>query len=429
MIFVLASSKHNDDKTTEISLSAPPVLAANAEGDPGPTTTKTHSDAIVMDNGASTRGRKQTGARTSNQIVAIPDAGATISPDADTTDMTSAPKATFAPQSEPAPPPPSYQRSEPSYGSSRTYAVPDVNGNQSVPSISYPNPNRNDAPFRSISLPHKAMTVAFVDEGQPGSGAAGSTSAGGGNGGGSSDVAPVPIGGDQQPQSAAPAPESNRSGDYLSSRVETPLTKYEIQANKYIPAVFTGSVNSNYPGQPTAMVSENVYDSIESRHLLIPATSTLKGSYQSVTAGGLNRIYIVWDRLFLPDGRYIDLLGFPATDQAGSSGVNARVDKHIGDLIGNTLLLTAVNAATAIGMRNQQSSGNNSNGNNNAPQTSGSAVGTVVSNQIANLTDQLTSQAIARAPELSISTGSRFNIAVLKDMVFPGAYERAVLTQ
>lgn len=81
-------------------------------------------------------------------------------------------------------------------------------------------------------------------------------------------------------------------------------------------ALLTG-LRSDLPGQISAQVTVNVYDSPTGRLLLIPQGSRLLGEYDSRVATGQSRLLLAWTRLILPDGRSIILERQPGTDEAG----------------------------------------------------------------------------------------------------------------
>ena len=52
-------------------------------------------------------------------------------------------------------------------------------------------------------------------------------------------------------------------------RIEAPASKYILQAGSVISAALITGIRSDLPGQVTAQVTENVYDSPSGRYLLI----------------------------------------------------------------------------------------------------------------------------------------------------------------
>ena len=94
-----------------------------------------------------------------------------------------------------------------------------------------------------------------------------------------------------------------------------------LQAGSVIPAALISGIRSDLPGQVTAQVTQNVYDSPTGRTLLIPQGARLIGAYDSEIAAGQDRVLLGWDRLILPGGRSIEL----GREQIGRASCRERV--------------------------------------------------------------------------------------------------------
>ncbi|MEK4035422.1 TrbI/VirB10 family protein [Methylocystis sp. IM3] len=143
----------------------------------------------------------------------------------------------------------------------------------------------------------------------------------------------------------APADRRTVSPDRLAA----PASRYVLQAGAAIPAALLTGIRSDLPGQITAQITENVYDSPTGRFLLIPQGSKLVGVYDSQIAFGQSRVLLVWNRLILPDGRSIVLERQPGADVAGYSGLEDGVDHHWLRLAGAAALSTILGVGTQIG--------------------------------------------------------------------------------
>lgn len=117
-----------------------------------------------------------------------------------------------------------------------------------------------------------------------------------------------------------------------SERLAGPASPYVVQAGSLISAALITGLRSDLPGQVTAQVTENVYDSPTGRILLIPQGSRLIGDYDDQVGFGQRRVLLAWTRLILPDGRSIVLERQPAGDGAGFAGLEDHVDEHWGAL-------------------------------------------------------------------------------------------------
>lgn len=66
-------------------------------------------------------------------------------------------------------------------------------------------------------------------------------------------------------------------------------------------ALITG-IRSDLPGQITAQVTENIYDSPTGRILLVPQGTRVVGQYDNNVQFGQSRVLLVWTRLVFPNG-------------------------------------------------------------------------------------------------------------------------------
>lgn len=138
-------------------------------------------------------------------------------------------------------------------------------------------------------------------------------------------------------------------------RLEAPLSPYVLQAGGVIPAALITGIRSDLPGQVTAQVTENVYDSPTGRILLIPQGAKLVGTYDSQVAFGQSRVLLAWTRLILPGGRSIILDRQPAGDAQGFAGLEDRVDRHWKQLASAAMISTLLGVGTELGSGSDES--------------------------------------------------------------------------
>lgn len=132
-------------------------------------------------------------------------------------------------------------------------------------------------------------------------------------------------------------------------RLTAPASPNIIQAGSIIPAALITGIRSDLPGQITAQVTQNVYDSITGRILLIPQGARLIGEYDSEVAAGQTRVLLAWDRLIMPDGRSIILERQPGADAAGYAGLQDRVNQHWGNLLKAAAVSTLLGVGAELG--------------------------------------------------------------------------------
>nr|WP_232478906.1 TrbI/VirB10 family protein [Roseomonas rosulenta] len=165
----------------------------------------------------------------------------------------------------------------------------------------------------------------------------------------SADPGAMPIGPDATDRRLAflggPADRRTTSPD----RLQTPASPFVIQAGSVIPAALLTGLRSDLPGQITAQVTANVFDSPTGRHLLVPQGARLIGAYDSRISFGQRRILLVWNRLILPNGRSIVLERMPGADEAGYAGLEDGVDYHWGRLFLAAGLATLLNLGLELG--------------------------------------------------------------------------------
>jgi type IV secretory pathway VirB10-like protein len=132
-------------------------------------------------------------------------------------------------------------------------------------------------------------------------------------------------------------------------RVAAPASSYVVQAGNIIPAALITGIRSDLPGQITAQVTENVFDSPTGHFLLVPQGTRLIGIYDSQVAFGQSRVLLVWTRLIMPNGRSIVLERQPGSDTAGYAGLEDEVDNHWGALFKAALLSTLLGVGSELG--------------------------------------------------------------------------------
>ena len=115
-------------------------------------------------------------------------------------------------------------------------------------------------------------------------------------------------------------------------RITAPASPNILQAGAVIPAALITGIRSDLPGQITAQVTENIYDSPTGRILLVPQGTRVIGQYDNNVQFGQSRVLLVWNRLIFPNGRSIVLERQPGADAEGYAGLQDGVDYHWWDL-------------------------------------------------------------------------------------------------
>ncbi len=178
---------------------------------------------------------------------------------------------------------------------------------------------------------------------------------------------------------------------------------WTLSAGSVIPASLITGLNSDLPGAVVAQVTENVRDSATGRTIVIPQGARLIGRYDSAVAYGQRRALLVWTRILLPNGASFELDNMPATDSAGFSGLEDKVDSH------GWQLLKGIALSTLLGVSAQMSFGNEG--------TFLRAISQSAEQNAAHSGDQLTSRNLEIKPTIRVRPGWPVQVLVTKDLV------------
>ena len=177
-----------------------------------------------------------------------------------------------------------------------------------------------------------------------------------------------------------------------------------LRAGAIIPAALITGLRSDLPGEVTAQVTENVYDSPTGNILLIPQGARLVGQYDAQVTFGQSRALLVWNRLILPNGRSIILERQPGTDTEGHAGLEDEVDNHWGMLFKAAVLSTALSVGAEAGTSNSE---------NNLAQ----AVRQGASQSINQVGEQVVSRSLNVQPTITIRPGFPVDVLVTHDLI------------
>jgi type IV secretion system protein VirB10 len=194
------------------------------------------------------------------------------------------------------------------------------------------------------------------------------------------------------------------AGDINPHALLPAASPWTLSAGSVIAASLITGLNSDLPGLVTAQVTENAYDSVTGRTLLIPQGSRLIGSYDSVVAFRQKRALVVWQRIILPDGSSVRIDNVPATDTAGYAGLSDKVDVHTWQLLKGVALSTLLGVGTELSFGSSES--DLVRAIRESAQQSGSRAG-----------DQLVTRNLNIQPTIRIRPGWPLRIVVHKDIL------------
>jgi type IV secretion system protein VirB10 len=191
-------------------------------------------------------------------------------------------------------------------------------------------------------------------------------------------------------------------------RVTRPASPYIVQAGTVIPGALITGIRSDLPGQITAQVTENVFDTPTGRFLLVPQGARLIGMYDSQVTFGQSRVLLVWTRLIMPNGRSIVLERQPGADTAGYAGLEDQVDNHWGELFKAAALSTFLAVGTELG------AGSDTNSNDGAIIQ---ALRHGASDSLNQTGQQVVRRSLNIQPTLTVRPGFPVRVLVNRDLI------------
>lgn len=187
-------------------------------------------------------------------------------------------------------------------------------------------------------------------------------------------------------------------------RIQAQASPYVLQAGAVIPASLITGLRSDLPGQVTAQVTDDVYDSPTGRFLLVPQGARLVGQYDAQVAFGQSRALLVWNRLIMPNGRSIVLERQPGADTEGYAGLEDEVDNHWGMLFKAAILSTLLSVGAEAGTSNNE---------NSLVQ----ALRQGASQSINQVGEQVVGRSLNVQPTITIRPGFPVRVIVTRDLV------------
>lgn len=129
---------------------------------------------------------------------------------------------------------------------------------------------------------------------------------------------------------------------YNGHSLVAPLSPFELKAGAVVPAALLTAVDTARAGPVIATVTQNVYDTVSGRHLLLPQGTRLIGKSEGESRHGDRRAFLTWERLILPNGKSLILTSEAGVDAQGSIGVPGQVDRRLFPLLIGTLFAGAI---------------------------------------------------------------------------------------
>jgi len=208
------------------------------------------------------------------------------------------------------------------------------------------------------------------------------------------------------PGVAAAGVAATQAATYGGHVLTPPRSPFELKAGAVIPAVLLSGVDTARPGPVVAGVTENVFDSVTGRHLLLPQGTRLIGRHEGESRYGDRRAFLTWERLILPNGKSLVLTGEPGVDAEGAVGVRGRVDRRLLPLAVASLFAGAITTLGEIARDEDDDGGGLLGDAGDAAAIEGARVG-----------GRLIERELAVAPSIRLRPGAPVRVLVTRDLI------------
>lgn len=192
-------------------------------------------------------------------------------------------------------------------------------------------------------------------------------------------------------------------------RLISSISRYEVKAGTYIPIISTFELISSLPGKVTAIVSQNIYDSLTGNYLVIPMGTKLFGEYNSELSWGQERVQVKFTRMTLPNGKSLELNNVIGGSELGQSGMTGKVDMKLGKVVGSVVMAAFLGGANGVLTNN----GSYSNDKNAALAKAGEESG----GQVIEIANNYAEKILNVEPTITVPLGKRGTLILTEDLI------------
>jgi type IV secretion system protein VirB10 len=203
--------------------------------------------------------------------------------------------------------------------------------------------------------------------------------------------------------------QGNANDQPLVPKPAPPSSEFMLFEGTSIRVALLSDINSDLPGSFNAMVTRDVYDSINATRCLIPKGQKIRGSYNSEIVPGQNRLLFAFTRMIFPSGASLRMGAMPGSDMGGAAGAQAEVDSHFWSIFGTSLAVGTVAAMASAG----------GNGSSNVTINVGGAGNTLATQVLSDVVKQMLNRNQNIKSTLSLKKGDELTVIINRDMVLP----------
>ena len=195
-----------------------------------------------------------------------------------------------------------------------------------------------------------------------------------------------------------------------------------VLAGKIITGVLETAINTDLAGSVRAIITRDVYAEY-GKNILLPKGSKILGNYGNNIKAGQIRVEIMWTRVITPQGIDISIES-KGSDMLGRAGVAGVVDSKLKEKLANAFLTSLVipYATVKLSGNNDQITTSTGSGNNSSTTVTTTAAAQVLSSGAQKFSDiaaESINSSASLTPTATVEQGTRINITVQKDLIFP----------
>lgn len=220
------------------------------------------------------------------------------------------------------------------------------------------------------------------------------------------------------PSAGAPAPTSEGRSPpanaaamrdygaiYSPHGLMAPVSPYELKAGAVIPGVLLTAIDTARAGPVVATVSQNIFDSVTGRHLVVPQGTRLIGRHEGESAHGDRRAFLVWDRMILPNGKSVILPEEPGVDAQGAVGVRGDVDRRLLPLGVATLFAGAITTLGELARGGSED------------RSFAASAGSAASIEASQVGGRLVDRELGVPPTIRVRAGAPVRVMITRDLI------------
>lgn len=187
------------------------------------------------------------------------------------------------------------------------------------------------------------------------------------------------------------------------------ISPHTVHQGTAIELATTRAINSDIPGSLEARVVRDVYDTIDSSHVVVPMGTRLTGPYNSDVLPGQSRLQGGFTRMIFPNGSSVDIGGSQLSDRLGEGGLDGHVNYHLFRSLALQFAVAGIAKLTKV------DNGGGGSGGALYGGSSSSSAGQILVNTMQNFSQQFMNMKAT----ITVPPGTPFTVTLSRDLILP----------